>query len=191
MSNQVLVVEAVPICFCVSGSLSPGDPGTDWRGGRSVNNINLTLNALASAAGRQSDKVDLGEKRAPRYAFYGCVNFTGETPVVDTVIEYWWLPSGSSQTADANVYGNSGLDAVAPGGQVPGSMDLDEFKIGGEYIGSLPITDDVAIFNGFVKIYSPPSRYGQLLLINGAGDVMEALDTEHHQLMVPLIDEVQ
>lgn len=66
MANEVLVKVGSQIRFCVSGSFSPADSGTDWTIG-SPTNATFTLSALANAAGRQSDKVDLGATRARAY----------------------------------------------------------------------------------------------------------------------------
>lgn len=173
------------IAFGVSGSFSPADAGTDWTGGGSITDV-LTLSGLADGAGRQSDKVDLGALRAPAYTVLGCVDYTGETPTAGNLIEYYWLPSTSGTQGTGNVAGNSGADAAAPGGAI-GSITLAEFiDMGAIFIGSLVVSDDAAVQNGFVGVFGPPTRYGQLLVVNNGGDAFEADDVEMHQVLVPV-----
>lgn len=189
MPNEVLVKQGSQIRFCVSGSFSPADPGTDWTVG-SPTNVALTLSGVANGAARQSLKVDLGATRAPRYALYGCVDFTGEAPSATGQIDYYWSPSTHATQANGNVAGNSGGDAAAPDGAL-GSITLAEFLRQCLFIGSLFTHDGGVVQNGFVGIFSPPERYGQLIVVNNGGDAFEADDVEAHQVMNPIIDEVQ
>lgn len=190
MANEVLVKNGTRICFCVSGSLSPADSATDWRNGESVSNVTLTLSAVANAAGRQSAKVDLGATRAPRYALFGAVDFTLETPTAGATVDYYWAPSASSTQANGNVAGNSGADGAAPDGAL-GSITLSEFILQCQYIGSLVVHDGASVQNGYVGTFSPAERYGQLIVVNNSGDAFEADDVENHQVLLPIIDEVQ
>ena len=191
MANEVLVKNGTRICFCVSGSLSPADPATDWRNGESVSNVTLTLASVAAAAGRQSDKIDLGATRAPRYAVYGAIDLTGETlHASGETIDYYWAPSASTTQANGNVAGNSGADAAAPGGAL-GSITLAEMILMCQYIGSLVVHDGGVVQNGYVGTFSPAERYGQLIVVNNTGAAIEADDVENHQVLLPIIDEVQ
>ena len=45
--------------------------------------------------------------------------------------------------------------------------------------------------SGFVGVFSPTNRYGQLIVVNNGGDVFEADDVEMHQVMNPIVDESQ
>lgn len=180
-----IVQEGTNICFCVSGSLSPADSGTDMRQGTPTN-VALTLSALADGAGRQSAKCDLGANRYPVYSLFGVVDYTGETPVSGSTVDYYWLPSTSATTGSGNMAGNSGADAAAPNGTTPAGLTLAEFiALGAIFIGTLTVSDDAAVQNGFVGFVSPPSRYGQLLVVNNGGDAFEADDVEMHQVMHP------
>ena len=187
MANEVLVKDGTGIVFGVSGSFSPADAGTQWAA--AITDV-LTLASLADAAARQSDKVDLGATRAERYAVYGCVDFTGETPDADCRVVYYWAPSTSGTQATGNVAGNSGADAAAPGGAL-GSITLAEFLKQCIRIGELSTHDGAVVQNGFVGWFSPPTRYGQLIVQNLSGDAFEADDVEAHQLVLPVVDEVQ
>lgn len=176
------------IRFCVSGSFSPADPGTDWTAG-SPTNVTLTLSAVANGAGRQSDKCDLGANRAAAYALHGCVDYTGETPTATGRTDYYWVPSNSGTQGTGNVAGNSGADGAAPDGAL-GSITLAEFLKQCVFIGSLCTHDGAVVQNGFVGVLCPPSRYGQLVVVNNGGDAYEADDVENHQTLTPIIDDV-
>ena len=163
------IQEGTQIRFFVSGSFSPADAATNWTRGTPTD-VALTLSGLADSAGRQSAKFDFGANRHSMYALFGCVDYTGETPTAGGTVDYYLLPSTSSTTANGNLAGNSGNDAAAPNGAVPSGITLQEFiDIGAVRIGSLVITDDAAVQNGFVGFVSPPARYGQLLVVNNGG----------------------
>lgn len=189
MANEVLQKVGTQIRFCVPGSFSPADNGTNWTVG-SPTNVTLTLNNLANGSGRQSNKVDLGATRASAYELLGCVDFTGETPTAPGRVDYYWLPSTSSTTGDGNVAGNSGVDGAAPDGAL-GSITLAEYIKQAQYIGSLITHDGGVVQNGWVGVFSPSHRYGQLLVVNNSGDVFEQDDVEAHQAMNPIVDEIQ
>ena len=194
MPNEVLIQDVAgssltQIRFFVAGSFSPVDPATNWTEGTPTDVV-LTLTAVADGAGRQSAKVDLGAVRAASYAVFGCVDFTGEAPTAGDTVDYYWLPSTHATAANGNVAGNSGLDADAPGGAL-GSITLGELKRMAQSIGSLVIHDGAVVQNGFVGVFSPAGRWGQLLVINESGDVFEADDVEMHQVMNPIVDEIQ
>lgn len=189
MPNEVLQKVGSQIRFCVSGSFSPADNGTNWTIG-SPTNVALTLNNLGNGAGRQSAKCDLGATRAAAYEVLGCVDFTGETPSATGQVDYYWAPSTSTAAGDGNVAGNSGGDAAAPDGAL-GSITLAEFLRQCVYIGSLFTHDGASVQNGYVGILRPPGRYGQLIVVNNGGDTFEQDDVEAHQVLNPIVDEVQ
>jgi len=189
MANEILQKVGTQIRFCVAASLSPADAGTNWTIGTPTD-VALTLAGVASAAGRQSAKVDLGEKRAAAYEVLGCVDYTGETPSATGHIAYYWAPSTSATAANGNVAGNSGGDAAAPDGAL-GSITLTEFIAQCIFIGHLRTHDGASVQNGFVGILRPTSRYGQLIVVNNGGDAFEEDDVEMHQVLNPIVDEVQ
>lgn len=189
MANEVLQKVGSQIRFCVSGSFTPADDGTNWTIGTPTN-ATLTLSAVANGAARQSNKVDLGATRAAAYEVLGCVDFTGETPTAGNTVDYYWAPSTSSTQGNGNVAGNSGADGACPDGAL-GSITLAEFLKQCVYIGSLVVHDGAVVQNGFVGVLRPTGRYGQLIVANNSGDVFEADDVEMHQVFNPIIDEVQ
>ncbi len=189
MANEVLLKVGTQIRFFVTGSFSPADNGTNWTIGTPTDVV-LTLASLADGAGRQSDKVDLGATRARYYEVLGCVDYTLETPSATGYIDYYWAPSTSTTQGNGNVAGNSGADAACPGGAL-GSITLAEFVKQCQFIGRLAVHDGASVQNGFVSVFSPSSRYGQLIVVNNGGDAFEADDVEMHQVMNPIVDEIQ
>lgn len=189
MANEVLVKVGTQIRFFVTGSFSPADPATNWTIG-SPTDVVLTLAGVLNGAGRQSTKVDLGATRADLYELLGCVDYTGETPVVGQTVEYYWAPSTSSTEANGNVAGNSGADGDAPAGAL-GSITLAEFLKQCLFIGSLTVHDGASVQNGLVGTFAPSSRFGQLIVVNEGGDVFETDDIEMHQVMNPIVTEIQ
>ena len=189
MPNKILNVLDTQIRFFVTGSFSPADAATNWTISTPTDVV-LTLSGVVDAAGRQSTKIDLGATRAPEYEVLGCVDFTGETPTAGKTVDYHWAPSTSGTEANGNVAGNSGADADAPGGAL-GAITLAEFLLQCQFIGSLIIHDGAVVQNGLVGRFSPSSRYGQLIVVNNSGDAFEADDVEMHQVMTPIVPEVQ
>lgn len=187
MANEVLQKEGTKIAFGVSGSFSPADAGTQFA--TSITNL-ITLSGVTNGAARQSDKVDLGATRAAAYELFGVVNFTGETPSATGTIDYYWAPSGSGTQANGNIAGNSGADGVAPDGAL-GSITLAEFVDQCIYIGSLRTHDGASVQAGYVGRLYPPSRYGQLIVVNNSGGTFEVGNVEEHQTLIPVVDEVQ
>lgn len=189
MANELLQKVGTQIRFFVTGSFSPADAATNWTIGTPTDVV-LTLSAVANGAGRQSAKVDLGATRAAAYELLGCVDFTGETPTAGNTVDYYWAPSTSTTQANGNVAGNSGADGAAPDGAL-GSITLTEFVKQCIYIGSLVVHDGAVVQNGFVGILRPSGRYGQLVVVNNSGDTFEADDVEMHQVLNPIVDELQ
>lgn len=190
MANEVLTKVGTQIAFYDSGNYSPADDGTNYEIGTPTA-VALHLSGVANNAGQQSAKADLGATRAPEYEVLAAVDYTGETPT-GGLVRVYWLPSTSTTAANGNVAGNSGSNATAPDGAVPGGLTLEEFAAMGQYIGALKVTDDAAVQNGLVSAsFRPSSRYGQVLVINGGGDAFEADNVECGVFFNPIVPEIQ
>lgn len=190
MANEIKVKIGAQWRFCVTASFSPAAAGTNFTIG-SPTDVALTLAALASAAGRQSAKTDLGATMAPRYAVYCAVNYTGETPSATGRITLYWMPSASTTAGTGNIGGTNGTDAAAPAGGL-GSITLAELQLMAQYIGDLMTHDGAAVQNGLVNpAFSPTSRYGQILLVNNGGDSFHNSNTDSAVWLTEILDEVQ
>jgi hypothetical protein len=197
MANEVLIQDVAgsslsPIVFGVDGELDPADDATNLTDdiGTDTVDVDLDLDALADGAARQSEKADLGAARAAYYNVMASLDFTGETPTDGEVVEFYWAPSTSGTAANGNVAGNSGADAACPDGAL-NSITLAEFVKLCIYIGSMPVHADGGVQTGFVGTFSPPTRYGQLIVKNESGDAFEADAVESHVVLMPLVYEVQ
>lgn len=189
MATEILVKHNTQIRFCVSGDYSPADPGTDYTEG-SPTNVTLTLAGVLNGAGRQSDKVDLGATRAGVYSVLATVDYTGETPALPFRVDVYWAPSSSGTAGTGNVAGNSGVDGAAPDGAL-GSITLGEFILQCVKVGELFVHDGGVVQNGYVGLLTPPTRYGQIVVVNNGGDAFEGDNVEMAIFMNPLVYEAQ
>jgi len=187
-NNDILIEYGTQQEFNVTAAFSPADAGTDYTIGTPTNNV-LTLSAVADGAGRQSDKADLGAKRAPLWECFCSVDYTGETPAAGT-IDIYWAPSTSGTQATGNVAGNSGADGAAPDGVTETGMTLAEFLDRCIKIGSLITTDSTTVQAGAAGYLVNPSRYGQIVLVNNGGDAFEADNVEMAVFLNPINPEV-
>ena len=176
MGFRTLEVGAPQFRFIAATGFSPTDPGTDYSLGTPTD-VLLTLSGVGDGAARQSSICDLGENRAEAYACIVAVDYTGETPGTDGSIVIDWAPSHSVTAANANVAGNSGLDAAAPGGAL-GGITLSEFLRQCENVGTLLTHDGASVQVGPAGVLYPTSRFGQIILSNDGGDVFEADNVE-------------
>lgn len=188
MANEVLQKVGTQIRFSGTGFL-PADAGTNFTIGTPTD-VTLSLSAVANNAARQSAKVDLGATRAASYEVLAAVDFTLEAPTAGNTVEFYWAPSTSTTAANGNVAGNSGLDALCPDGAL-GIITDDEFVKQCIFIGALVVHDGASVQNGFVGVFSPSGRYGQMIVFNKSGDAFEADNVEAHVVINPIVDEIQ
>ena len=124
---------------------------------------------------------------------YGVVDFTGETVTGNSgeTVDYYWCPSPDATTAQSNLGGNDGADAAVPSNTIPAGITDAEFVKLCMFVGSLIVTDDATVQTGFVGLLSPPTQWGQLVILNSTSDPFEADDVEAHQAFWPVITEIQ
>lgn len=149
----------------------------------------LSLTGVATAAARQSAKVDLGAKRALRYAVRATIEFAA-TPTAGNVLELYWAPSGSATAANANSGGASGADAAYTGDSSNLAAAVKQLEL----IGIL-ICTEVATAEGIQTsecgIFVPTERYGSLVVYNKSGAAIHSDDQECHVVFDPIVDEIQ
>ena len=196
-ANEILIQDVAgsslsPIVFGVDAELDPADDGTNLTDdiGTDTVDVEIDLDAIATAEARQSAKADLGATRALYYNVMASIDFTDETPTDGAVVEFYWAPSTNATAANGNIDGNSGTDADVPSGVVSGVSD-DEFVKHCVFIGILTTNADGGVVTGYVGRLSPPTRYGQLIVFNKSGDVFEADAVESHVVFMPLVHELQ
>ena len=196
-ANEILVQDVAgsslnPIVFGANASLDPADDATNLTDdiGTDTVDVECGLSGVADTAGVQSAKADLGATRARYYNVMASIDWTGETPTDGDVVEFYWAPSTDSTAANGNVAGNSGGDAACPDGAL-NSITLAEFVKLCVFIGTLPAHADGGVQTGYVGRFSPPTRYGQLIVKNESGDAFEADEVESHIVFMPLVIELQ
>lgn len=187
-AGDITIKVGTQIRFSVSGTLSPADNGTNLTIGTPTD-VTCTMSGIADGAGRQSDKADLGASRAEFYEVMASFDWTGETPTAGDMVELYWAPSVSATASVGNIYGNSGADAACPSGAV-GSPTLAEFVRACQPIGNFVCSDDAGVQTGFIGVFSPSSRYGQLIVKNESGDAFEGDNLEHHVVFNPVLRNV-
>lgn len=197
MASEILIQDVAgsslnPIVFGANASLDPADDGTNLTDdiGTDTVDVECGLSAVADGAAVQSAKADLGATRALYYNVMASIDWTGETPTDGDVVEFYWAPSTSGTAGNGNVAGNSGADAACPDGAL-NNITLAEFVKLCVFIGVLPAHADGGVQTGFVGTFSPPTRYGQLIVKNESGAAFEADEVESHVVFMPVVFEVQ
>ncbi len=183
-----------------TGQLVFADHATDYIGGTGNNSLEIASSVdvqidvtdLAGGAARQSAKIDLGATRPPVYSVQMSLEMATD-PVTGETVDLYWSPSPDSSAAVGNAGGASGSDAAYAGYSASTLVEgLAELIL----IGSLPL----AVMNdadgvpqlGFVAIFSPPDRYGSLIVKNGS--VADAFHSDAVEFAVsfnPIVDEIQ
>lgn len=186
MPNEVLQKTGTQIIFA--------DHATDFVGGTAKNSlevagtdVQIDLTSLADTSGRESAKVDLGATRAAAYSVMAAMEpVTGGFTTGDP-IDFYWAPSPISTAANGNPGQIDGVDGAAPSG----AGTLDELLKQCIFIGSL-ICENTADTTqvGVVGRFSPPERYGILIVVNNGGAAFIADAAEHHVVFNPIVDEI-
>ena len=171
------------IRFLDTATYSPTDPGTDFTIG-TPKDVAMDFDTLGNGLGWQSAKVDLDEPWAENYACFGIADI-GVAPATGTTIDYYWAPSTSTTQGTGNIYANSGADAAALDGATAAATVV-EFVSQCMFIGSLTLSADAVVQNGYVGILSPPTRAGQLIIVNKSGQAFVAGAIEVAQFLNPL-----
>ena len=173
--------------FATAGSLSITDPGTDLTRGIPTDVV-FSFNGVLDAGGQQSAKCDLGASRHSQYEVMASIEVGTTGLTSGGTVDFYWAPSTSSTQANGNVMGNSGASGAAADGDTPVNTTVAEFVAACDYIGSLSVGDDQStVQTGFVGVFSPSSRYGQLVAVNNTGATTVASDAEHHVVFNPIV----
>ncbi|KKK76674.1 hypothetical protein LCGC14_2861260 [marine sediment metagenome] len=150
--------------------------------------VQLDTTSLADTAGRESAQVDLGATRARVYSFIATMEFAA-TPTTGETVDFYWAPSPDATATDGNPMSIDGADAAAPSG----IGTLAELKAACDFIGKAIITNDptAAVQTAVIGRYSPPERYGILLVVNESAAAFHSDAVETHISMVEILQEVQ
>jgi len=179
----------------VGTQLSFADHATDFVGGATKTSIEVAgtdvqidLTGLAAAAGRESAFFDFGATRARRYSILATLEFA-TAPVTGQVVNLYLAPTSNSVAANGNIQSIDGVDAAAPSGH----STLQELIDACMWIGSLVCSADATatVQNISGGTFSPPERYGILIVVNNTDDAIHSDAVECNIVFNPIVDEVQ
>lgn len=179
MANIINHKEGTPTVFADVTDFSPTLNGF-------TRTVQLDLTSIANGAARESTKADLGALRARLYAVRVGIEYD-VAPVAGTTSEFYWSSSFSVTAAVGNDGDVSGADSAFNAGSE------DEFKKQLIFLGSLINTNDLATVVQYqtVGYFTPPHRFGQIIVVNESGQAYEGDAVEMFVALVPILDEVQ
>lgn len=193
MANKVLVqeIDATPpqITFAdFAGDFLP-TATNDLRHASAIDTeAQLSLASLADTAARQSAKVDLSANRAREYHVRAAFEFAA-TPVAGDVVELYWAPSQHATAGTGNAANVTGVDAAYSGYSSNLGASVLQLQFIGVFICTAQATGTIQVAE--VGVFSPPERYGSLIVKNEAGAAFHSDDVESHVVFDPIIPEIQ
>jgi len=187
MANEVLIKVGAQISFADhAGDFAPAAANSLEQG--TPTDVQLTTASVSDGAARESAKVDLGATRARRYSLVGAVEMAA-TPVTGDIIELYWCASPDPTAGNGNPGYCTGADAAFTGSPATLPEAVAQLIFIGAFICSADATTTVQIQQ--IGVFSPPERYGSLVVKNEAGAAFHSDDVETHFVMNPIVDEVQ
>jgi hypothetical protein len=145
----------------------------------------ISLASVANAAARQSAKLDLGATRAGAYKVRG--NFElAATPTAGNTIDLYWAPSESGTAGTDNPGNVSGTDAAYSGYSSNLTDSLKQLMFIGSFICTAQATTTVQ--SGYIGRFTPPSRYGSLVVVNNSGAAFHSTNTNQEITFSPIRD---
>jgi len=179
MANIINHKEGTPTVFADTTDYSATNSGF-------TRTDQLDLTSIANNAARESTKADLGALRARLYAVRVGIEYD-VSPTAGTTSEFYWSASFSATAAVGNDGDVSGADSAF------NASSEDEWKKQLIFLGSLINTADAATTVQYqtVGYFTPPHRYGQVIVVNKSGQAYEGDAVEMFVALVPIIDEIQ
>lgn len=162
--STVVHQPGTPLIFGDSATHAPASGSAQDMG---AVNVEMDLTGVADGDAYQSAKFDFGEDRALTYFMQAAFELAA-TAVVGDVIEVHLAPSFSGTAAVGNAGGVSGVDEDYTGtAAATVTESLPQLLL----IGSFICTDDATGAVQVAKIgkFSPPERFGSLVLVNRSG----------------------
>jgi hypothetical protein len=179
-----------------NGQIIFADHATDFVGGASgtslevatATDVQMDMTDVADTAAQQSAQADLTATRARQFALTAAVEMAA-TPTTVESIDFYWNASNQSTAGDGNSGYASGSDAAYAGGVAELAEGLKQLI----YIGSMIVSADATgtVQVAFIGVFSPPHRYGSLIVVNESGAAFHSDAVETHFVLDPIIDEIQ
>lgn len=179
------------ITFADATDFFGGSPtaANDLRHGSAADvECNIDLTGLANAAGRQSNKVDLGAIRAPAYGVRAAFEIAA-TPTAGAVISLYWAPSASGTAGTGNPGAVVGADGAYAGYSSNLTASLKQLDFIGNFICTAQASTTVQI--GEAGVLVPKERYGTLIVVNNSGAALHSDAAEINIVFDPVYLEAQ
>jgi hypothetical protein len=143
----------------------------------------IAMASVANGAARQSVKLDLGATRAELYAVKAAFELAA-TPTAGATIDLYWAPSSSATAATDNPGNVSGADGAYAGYSSNLTAALKQLQFIGSFVCTAQATGTVQ--KGFVGRFSPPNRYGSLVVVNNSGAAIHSSDANCEVVFTPI-----
>lgn len=186
MANEVLLKVGTQISFAdhTSGDFNPSAANDLQQG--TPTEVELELASVGDDAARESDQVDLGEKRARSYSVMAAIEWS-TAPDTGEAVEFYWAASPDSTAANGNPGYVTGSEGAYSGGVATLDEGLDQL----EFIGVLKCSADATTQIQHIGTFTPPERYGTLVVVNRSGQSFDTDDIQSHVVFNPIVDEIQ
>ena len=190
MANQILVKDGVAgLLFSNASEYNAVDLGDLENTDVAPTAVQLDLGGTVTAGtARQATKADLGANRAPEFGVSASLEFA-TAPVTGETVDFYWSPSHSGTAGKGNMGQTTGADGAYDGGAATLAEGLAQLI----FIGSLVCTADATTFiqTAFIGVFSPPDRYGILVVHNNTSDDYHSDAVEMAVAFDPIIPEIQ
>lgn len=145
----------------------------------------MTLDSLATTAGREGAKGDLGATRAPRYLLRLHIKAGATGPTAGAVYSVYWVDNPGNTT--------SNLPGLAAGADAayPASGTIADLRKQLKLVGVLPMASTNNGENQRDFIFSPGARYGQPIVINDTGQTNATGANSSWIELYPIIPQAQ
>ena len=182
MPNEVTQKVGTQILFNVAGTYNPVAL-SDIESGVATDVV-WTPDGILTNEARASTKADLTANRAAQFAVMAGIEFA-TAPVAGETVDFFWAPSPNGTAGTGNPGGVTGTDADYTGTPATLAEGLALLM----FIGSLIVTVDANIQVAHIGIFSPPHRYGMLVVRNNTSDTFGD-NVETAVGFTPIIDEI-
>lgn len=172
MTNEILYVDAVAgFLFSNSTDYNATDLGDLENTDTAPTAVQLDLTSLGAGAAREATKMTFPLARAMEWLITMSVEYVSAPAAGDTVDLYWGT-SHSGTPGKGNMGQLTGTDAAYAGGAQTLAEALKKLT----FLGSLILSEDIQPFvhTGVVRVFSPPDRYGTLVVHNNSADIMHS-----------------
>lgn len=184
-----------------TGQIVFADHGADYVGGTGNNSLEIAdsvdvqidVTSLAAGLARQSVKVDLGAIRPLSYSVMMSLEMATD-PTAGELVTLYWSPSPDSVAAVGNAGGCSGADAAYAGYAASTLAEgLNELILIGNPLQLAVMNDADGVPQlGYIGIFSPPDRFGSLVIKNGSVAIAFHSDAVEFAVSFnPITDEIQ